>query len=558
MCIPLNPLKSSGAETGLHFPDEQINALDIATLRTPGDYPCKKYDYITMGGGDMYYLMNKDNVVLSFQAESKSGMTNAVSFVSEKQEGSVPYGYENITAWIESRKASKHNAHLKRIMERLKCADNEGFIRLTHAVGINDTFWIRNDEEDIVWSDVSLYRNQFSEVISRLAFEGTGLYFEGFSSSSPELSCEGSFRKCFRKENIRGEFGSDIFLYKRGGELGAGFEPYGEVLASEIAKIISPSAVQYDLSRLHGKIASKCNIFTNENIGYASYAKLRRQRTYTFRDVEDFFEKCGCEQSFREMLVVDSLCFNQDRHSGNYGVLYDNDTMNIVGMSPVFDLNLSMLPYVELAEFEYIGDKLYDYAPKLGDDFTEIGQMAMNDSIRDRLKDITDFTFSFRGDDAFSEERVKCLEHIVHKQAAAILSNEKLQTRKVFFSQKAEDDEKKFQKMEKAIEAMDQFMTRIDEGSFASSGFISVCKDENAVQLYLENNSYLLTVDFLKGTFGVTQNAQEISMKALKTDAPDFYADTKAIEKELCLFSQREDFRIFSKYFEAIECDRIV
>ena len=104
------------------------------------------------------------------------------------------------------------------------------------------------------------------------------------------------------------------------------------------------------------------------------------------------------------MLTIDSLCFNQDRHSGNYGVLFDNDTLQIIGMSPVFDLNMSMLPYVEMSDFKNIGDKLYEYAPKLGNDFTRIGQIAMNDVIRERLKDIADFSFSFRGDDNFPEE----------------------------------------------------------------------------------------------------------------------------------------------------------
>ena len=33
MCIPLNPLKSSGAEVGLHFMDEPTGALDSKTSR---------------------------------------------------------------------------------------------------------------------------------------------------------------------------------------------------------------------------------------------------------------------------------------------------------------------------------------------------------------------------------------------------------------------------------------------------------------------------------------------------------------------------------------------
>ncbi|HBM98590.1 MAG TPA: hypothetical protein DD413_04120 [Ruminococcus sp.] len=97
----------------------------------------------------------------------------------------------------------------------MNCDDSEGFIKVTHAASINDTFWVKSESENITWNSVSLYRNQFSEIISRLAFEGVGLYDEVFSSTSPEFTCDGSFSKCFRKENFTGEYGSDIFLYKR-------------------------------------------------------------------------------------------------------------------------------------------------------------------------------------------------------------------------------------------------------------------------------------------------------------------------------------------------------
>ena len=105
-------------------------------------------------------------------------------------------------------------------MKKMGCDDNEGFIRATHAATINDTFWIKSDLENLTWEQISLYRNPFTDTISRLAFEGVGLYAGDFSSTSPELSCEGSFRKCFRKEKQRGSFGSDIFIYKRGNDLG--------------------------------------------------------------------------------------------------------------------------------------------------------------------------------------------------------------------------------------------------------------------------------------------------------------------------------------------------
>ncbi len=385
----------------------------------------------------MYFLMNKNTIVATYDVEPQTEFSDRGFFEQKQLFGKLPLGFKDINTWIDARKASKHSNHLQVVMRQLGCDSNEGFVQATHAATINDTFWICSSREKVSWEQISLYQNQFAETISKLSFEGTGLYESAFSLSSPELACDGSFRKCFRKESAKGEFNSDIFLYKRGGDLGAGLEPYCEQMASEIARMISPdNAVNYDLVKLHDRTASRCNLFTNEKYGYASFAKITDVRRTDLKGVFDYFANLGSEQEFREMLVIDALCFNQDRHSGNYGVLFDNETLEIVKMSPVFDLNISLLPYVMEEEFLNIGDKLFEYAPKLGEDFTRIGQMGMNDVLRDRVKDMKDFSFSFRGDDVFSPERVKVIENVVRKQAEAILSKDKLYTKDVFFSQK--------------------------------------------------------------------------------------------------------------------------
>ena len=51
---------------------------------------------------DMYYLMNKDNIILTFQTNPESGLSEDVSFSVVKQEGCTPYGFQSITAWVES------------------------------------------------------------------------------------------------------------------------------------------------------------------------------------------------------------------------------------------------------------------------------------------------------------------------------------------------------------------------------------------------------------------------------------------------------------------------
>lgn len=46
-----------------------------------------------------------------------------------------------------------------------------------------------------------------------------------------------------------------------------------------------------------------------------------------------------------DMLLLDTLTCNVDHHFGNIGVLVDNTTQGFIGVSNIFDNNLSCIPY---------------------------------------------------------------------------------------------------------------------------------------------------------------------------------------------------------------------
>ncbi len=502
----------------------------------------------------MYYLMNKDKAVLAFDKQTDGNISGNILFDEKEKLGNLPLGFKDINFWIESRKSSKHNKHLKAVMKDMGCDNNEGYVQMTHATSVNDTFWIKKETENVAWRDVSLYSNQFTEVVSKLAFEGGGLQAQIVSSTSPELSVEGSYRKCFRKENEIGQYGSDIFIYKRGGELGRGIEPYSEQMASEIAALISPeNAVRYDICELHKKLASKCNLFTSENIGYAPYSLIQDINKINLDDVYKFFYNIGSEQTIREMLVIDALCFNQDRHAGNYGILFDTETLETKCMAKIFDFNISLFPFVSDEELKNIGDVLYNkIEPKLGDDFTHIGQIGLNDSIRDKVKAMRDFTFSFRGDDKVSPERVRVIETAVQKQAAAILSAEKTYTIDVFPSKQAEADKQEREAESYAKTQMLDFWDTIkqtfDENDIYQPSFC----EEGDILLIIENidNNYQIEFDFKKGDITPSHNGLKCSWQNLKSNDKPLYGIGKEIINELKTYMKEKGDKTFNQCFD--------
>ena len=500
--------------------------------------------------GNEYFLMNKDKKVMRFRAEHAT-FTNDIILKEVERYDTLPYGFSDIDEWIENRKASKHNEHLKRIMKDLKCDDHEGFINLTHAANINDCFWVKKEEELTSWNDVSLYRNEFSDVVSKLAFGGLGLgeneIFSSTTPPSPELTCDGSFRKCFRKENSVGQFGSDIFVYKRRGELeNEGLTPYCEVITSEIASVISPSNyVKYDLTNLHNKLSSRCNLFTDERLGYASFAKVQ-DKGHRLQQVFDYFQSIGSEQEFRELLVIDALCFNIDRHLGNFGILFDNETLSPIRMAPAFDFNLSMLYRLtdEQLQENNAGWYLYDLIPKLGDDFTRIGQLGMNSTIAERVRRLKDFSFSFSGDDVFTRNRLEATLNIILRQADALLSEEKMFVRDVFPSSKTTEYYKKLDDFSSAVDLLERF-ENIIENEYSDLYFSVSVSDEDvntlSAILYIEKDDNLLDIDFCNKAINVQCKDVEVKRVFCK------------IIYELCEFTKDPAFK---KIYEESDCSK--
>ena len=139
--------------------------------------------------------MNKDRPVLKFTIlEGTFGTVELKE--TERYTDLLPLGFRSIQSWIESRQAPKHREHIAELMRVCGCSRLDGFVKITHALSLNDTFWTKPEESSLRWDEVSLYKNEFDETIARIAFEG-GMYGARFPTTSPEFETDGSFAKCW-------------------------------------------------------------------------------------------------------------------------------------------------------------------------------------------------------------------------------------------------------------------------------------------------------------------------------------------------------------------------
>lgn len=343
---------------------------------------------------EKYYLMNKDEKLLAFTIQHSAFGEKAVE--TESFSSVRPTGFTDIATWIEGRNYAKHKAHLKKWLKEWQIDSVRGFLKVTHALGINDCLWVKNRDSDLEWEKINLYNNEFSDVAQWTAFD-TGLYELQLSLTdispviSPEFTSEGTCPKCWKVEKGR------IYLYKAAytGAVNLGKEPYSEYISSYIvSQILGEKCISYDLTKLNNVLCSKCELFTSENYGYVPFSRLiDANRKYTFNDVIDICSSMGYEREFREMILTDSIIFNQDRHLGNFGFIVNNETFEILRFAPLFDYNLSMLCNAlddDLENFEHY-EQEFRLGHKLGGRFSDVGKAVLTPQLSGIIPKQLDF-----------------------------------------------------------------------------------------------------------------------------------------------------------------------
>ena len=357
-----------------------------------------------------YVLMNREVPMLRFACERNAfdePEFSEIAWLTELR----PIGYGNLADFLARRQAPKHRKHIRELLERYGCDDLEGFLRVTHALSLNDTLWVKEAESALSWDGVSLYQNEFDQLVSEAAFDGI-ISETDLSSTSPEFGTDGYYAKCWLRD------ADGIWLYKSGSGLHV-IEPVSEFLVSQLAEKICQNVVRYDLEIYHDKLVSKCPLFTSEATGLAKAGAVFRGEK-TIPRLLDYCLALGSDDDFRRMCVLDALVLNPDRHYGNFGFLFDNHSMAITGMAPVFDNNRALFPELDedaLAAPDWYIDRC---RPKLGRDFILTARGLLTEEIRADLEKLRDFRFTNHPRLPISEKRLDLLSALVRHQISLI------------------------------------------------------------------------------------------------------------------------------------------
>lgn len=371
---------------------------------------------------ELFVLMNKDVPVLKFEADASLDSFAVVDRTGTGPTAPLPLGFGDIQDFLAHRRALKHRAHIARLLALYQCDTLYGYLRVTHALSLNDTFWCKPADSGLNWRQVSLFTNNFDEVIARTAFEG-GLHGEAMSTTSPEFGTDGSFAKCWIRRN------GQIYLLKTGsrGPQQQSLEPYSEILAHQVARALDMPAVEYSLVWRYDRTVGSnmpstvCPLFTTEDVGFVPATRYLGSSASSVTALLDAYTAIGAGDAFRRMVVLGALILNPYRHMGNHGVCVDNATQEPVRMAPVFDNNMALCPGLSEESLSQMGEwAAQNLRPRIGGDFNLVAHQLLTPAIRRRLKDMGDFSFDRTKVTGMSDERLDALERLVRSQARAV------------------------------------------------------------------------------------------------------------------------------------------
>lgn len=254
---------------------------------------------------------------------------------------------KDVRGWLEHRVIDPHrtNSRLLKRALRLTSLDDSDVVLTVHAATITDTYWFRPQGSDLRYDDVRFRENLFD----KLALTGDPDSFNQPESRTPELTNIGSYEKCWRL--IDGKW----WIYKSASPE----ELFSEIFISRLGRMMGFDMAEYEAEK--GYVRSP---------DFTSGAAVNFESMRSLMDGEDDYSlNYDCLYSlspdlaadYLKLIYMDTLFFNMDRHTENYGVLRDVQTGRILRMAPNFDNNIALITRGYPSDVERKSDRLISF-----------------------------------------------------------------------------------------------------------------------------------------------------------------------------------------------------
>lgn len=284
-------------------------------------------------------LMHRDIPVAKVQM-----IANRISNIIEvysKEELPVGVSIDNpmvapllLNSWVKSRTIPRGRPGMDKLVQKLGATLGEE-VMLSNAVSLTDCYWIKENDFPITWADVNFYDNGFEPLFAD--------YYKG-KEIAPGISPDFTTDGCMEKAWVTND--GKPCLVKIDNEHD-GVMCANEAVAYRICQEIGFDHVEYRAAPFcrHGEILYGCEcpsmlsdssteLVTAQQLSHIEPMKTGEELLrYIMQDM-------GFEQYIREIVTLDVLIGNQDRHEKNF--CFYKDINGILTPAPIFDSGSSL------------------------------------------------------------------------------------------------------------------------------------------------------------------------------------------------------------------------
>lgn len=215
---------------------------------------------------------------------------------------------------------------------------------LTRCFGLSlsDQYWVQPEDSGLTWKQINFFENPFSEDVGDVLL-GKATDAAGFDLRSPDNTSDGYLKK--RWKIIGGKrcllkAGSNPFMQ----------QPFNEAAASLVAQRLGIPHVPYTLLWDEGVPYSVCEDFITPDTELVSaWRVMQTVKKDNSTSVYQHYLNCcralgvaDIALAVDQMIVLDYLIANEDRHQNNFGLIRDANTLEWLGTAPIFDSGSSL------------------------------------------------------------------------------------------------------------------------------------------------------------------------------------------------------------------------
>lgn len=306
--------------------------------------------YETKGGVPVRYtLMHKDIPVADLILDEATSAVQKVCDIHYAEHlpvgvlvkrGAVDRAALN-TWWID-RSIPASRSGVRKALETLELPNTRLLLTKSMGLSLSDQYWIRPQGSDIQWAQINFFTNDFSEDIGDILL-GKAPKGKDFSFHSPDNTSDGFLKKRWKIIN-----GARCLL--KAGSAPFMQQPFNEVIASAVCRRLDIPYVPYELCWDDGLPFSVCQDFITPDTELVSAWRVMQTRkkdnsTSVYRHFLNCCETLGVPgmvHAMDQMIVLDYLIANEDRHQNNFGLIREANTLEWLGAAPIFDSGSSL------------------------------------------------------------------------------------------------------------------------------------------------------------------------------------------------------------------------